>query len=718
MASTGGDFMANSVSPANTLAFRSATPVFASAVQPVAVHPAVVAGRSAAGAAMAAAPASTAVHVATAQATTPVLTAQVANMRMIDPVFARNISAVQPQVSGEPRSQLKDPVAPNTAINDEMLFEAPADASQKYYLPRYRVAQQNASGLQEYQITFEPAGTGFTLTIRLEKFAAPSLEQAAHTAHEIDHHIAVLLRHSMMINGVAGALEELAFQEITLLPDGAVRAALRVATLPERDMLYRALTESSLNATLVVRRAFTIAVPVSTARISSDATMMAMPMMALPMTNTPPLYRTTPEALDQNIDPVPFVFPPGPNANIFHDISPGDVTTNPGLIRHTVRNSSYYQNSVRLGEFYYLPDSFKIGRGSDDPHKPLMLLHMVPGADGGADSVQIDYFALPVVEEDRLRTDAPDLAGFLPSGTQTPVFSQLLTTPDKIALKLACGGDGYSERKNALVGLRSGIQDSLSLTPDQFQPLFDAMFGGSEILFSGSVAVNLPGGQGESIPFAARMNDLAGNVLDFHETQTDNVVQGEFQNVIESPVRITRLDGSLVSSDRKHPAVIQGLDFTKPVNLAPNDKVQFTVTTQDPISGSEPLHAEFDHIGVTVQPDQTAILNAILDPRIPQVYFKKITVQTFKPMFDANKLDAILVDFKGGESVELTATPEKLQADTKVSRPLIGFLLRNSDDDSYLYKVRLVHHDDGSVTEGVWTPSTDNPLIPTIPKVS
>lgn len=702
--------MANTGSLANAIAFRTATPVFSSAVQ---VAPSMIAAHSGAGASMATAPASAAVHVATTQATTPVLTTQVANMRMIDPVFATNISAVQPQVTGVPRSELKDPISPNANINDGMLFEAPADASQKYYLPRYRIGQQNASGFQEYQITFAPVSTGFTLTIRLEKFAAPSLEQAAHTAHEIDHHVAVLLRHSMMINGVAGAQEELAFQEITLLPDGAVRAALHVATLPERDMLYRALTETSLNATLVVRRAFTVAVPVSPARI-----MVAAPMMAMPMTNIQPLYRSTPEALDQNIDPVPFVFPQATNPNIFQGITPGDVTTSAGLVLLPVNNRSYYQNSVRPEEFYYLPDSFKIGRGSDDPHKPLMLLHMLPDTNGSAASVQVDYVALPVVDEGRLRMDAPGLASFLPQGVTTPVFAQLLTTPDKITLKLACGGDAYSERKSALVDLRTGIHDSLSLTVDQFQPLFDALFGGSSggsILFSGSVSVNLPGNQGESIPFAARMNDLAGNVLDYHETQTDNVIHGEFQNVIESRVWIKRLEASLVSSEGSQPAVIQGLDFTKP--LAPKDKVQFTVATQVPISGSKPLHAEYDYTGVTVDPDQAAILNAILDPRVPQVYSKKITVQTFKPMFDANKLLAILVDFEGGESVELKPTSDEPQADTRVSRPLSDFLLRNSDVGSYRYKVRLVHAD-GNVSDGIWTASTDNPLIPTIPKAS
>src|SRR5579863_2838236 len=201
-------------------------PVFVAAAPAKAVTPAVT--RAPASTVMVARPVLATTFVAARPATAPtrVLTPQLTNVRLIDPAFARDVNAVQPQVRGVVRSQLKDPVAPTPAVTDEVLFEAPANAAQKYYLPRYRVAQQNASGVQQYQMAFEPSGTGFALTIRLEKFVAPTLQQAAHTAHEVDHHVAVLLRHALMINGRPGSQEELAFQEITLLPDGAVHAVL------------------------------------------------------------------------------------------------------------------------------------------------------------------------------------------------------------------------------------------------------------------------------------------------------------------------------------------------------------------------------------------------------------------------------------------------------------------------------------------------------------
>ncbi|CAN5769004.1 hypothetical protein BH18ACI4_BH18ACI4_29210 [soil metagenome] len=740
----------------------------------------------------------------------PVFTPRIQDMRFINPDFARNISKLRTPTEGVPRSQITVPISPSENVTDELLFEEAADASKKQYIPRYRVAQQNVSGQQRYQISLQPSGPEWTLTVHLQKFPAPAIADAAREAHEMTHGLSVILKHDQMIGGQAGAQEEMEFNEVTV-ENGDIRAVLRVNTLVERDLLYQSLTDPAYHARLIVRRAVKVAVPLPQAS-GTPGTMipgttipgniilrpriprhrmrrafvnprMRIDRFPIDRDEAPevidaapeahePLFRQRVHALDQDIEPNPFVFPLALHGYIF-----GGITATPGqhfeLVRQQIRWKgkfhSYYQNPARPYQFYYLPDSFKIARRPESPHNPVMSVGF-EATDGAIDHVQValGYIAIPFVDPDRLQAATGELKNFitapLPPGVNSLDFEPLLTSPDKTKLRLAIPRADtalgpFDERKQAMVDLRSGIHDSLSLTMPQFQAVFDAIFGGSAILLSGNVEVNLGGDQGEAIPFAARMNDLAGQIFDYKEEAariedlkttlrdaTDNPIEtlrgglsdlkemlrnaldnpaealvgsvkATFRNAIESPVQINSLAAEFHREQERFPAFIHGLDFSTPIQLKPGEELSFSVIPSSRIGGDGALSVEYDLDGVQVLPDREAVWNAILDPSAPAEYVRTIKVKTFKQRFDppsdnpANQIMAIVLDFEGDVSVELNS--ENLEAEADLFLPISNIVLGKVDEGQYRYKVRVIRLA-GETRDTEWRTDSTGILFPNV----
>ena len=144
---------------------------------------------------------------------------------------------------------------------DETLFEDGAKPETKYYLPRYRVAEQTVSGKAQFRIKLDQQVQGGTLTVFLEGFPAPKLEAIARQAVEIPHSVAVKLVARIPI-GSSPILQELVFQEIT--KEGQLlKAVLRLEQLAQLTQVYQVLTEASFAGALMVLRSASVAVPAS-----------------------------------------------------------------------------------------------------------------------------------------------------------------------------------------------------------------------------------------------------------------------------------------------------------------------------------------------------------------------------------------------------------------------------------------------------------------------
>lgn len=464
----------------------------------------------------------------------PQVTPQVNNIRFIDPNFARNIVNLRPVGDGVPRSQIQVPISPAPDITDEMLFEDPAQPTKKFYLPRYKVATDH----QRYQISFRQDDKGWSFTVHLTKFPAPSIAAAAGSAQEIDHHVAVLVRYSQTIGNQPGAQEEISFQEVTL-KDGVLHATLRLDSLPQRDSLYGAISDRTFATALIVRRAVKVAVPVPQPPlppINLFVPNLGMPMRVPSPPQPPqqpvvPLYRQADRAVDQVVDPKPFVFSPELHSYIFKGVTPPSPGSNLELTRYQVpwtdgRSHTYYQDGARSYLFYYLPNSFKIARRPDGKHEPLMSVSFGQAASATDLKATFSFIAVPFVDPKRLQAAAEQLKSSitdsLPKGVDGPKFEPLLSAPDKTHFSLSYPGCDTSKgpfelRERASVDLRSGIHDSLQLPLSQFQTLYDALFSPSSLLLTGKVDVDLGTDLGEEIPFTARLNDLVGDFLAYSD---------------------------------------------------------------------------------------------------------------------------------------------------------------------------------------------------------
>jgi hypothetical protein len=149
------------------------------------------------------------------------------------------------------REQLNVPITSHDRATDEVLYEAANDASQKYYLPRYQLAEEIVSGERRYRIATEREEHNWRFVVYLQAYPAASLEIAARTAHILPHTAQVILQENQ---------QEWLFQEVTAVGN-TLKAVLRLRSLEERDELYQVLTDPDRQTLLKVNRQTSVAIP-------------------------------------------------------------------------------------------------------------------------------------------------------------------------------------------------------------------------------------------------------------------------------------------------------------------------------------------------------------------------------------------------------------------------------------------------------------------------
>jgi hypothetical protein len=438
-----------------------------------------------------------------------------------------------------------------------------------------------------------------------------------------------------------------------------------------------------------------------------------------------PLFSEVFLALDQILEPRPFAFQRGVHEYIFRNITePADQSF--GLIRRQVNWKgnfySYYQDEAIPHVFKYLPHAFKIARKSEAPHSPDMSVQFISTANSPTpDRVTLDYRAVPFVDLVRREAEAQQLRRYittpLPAGISAPVFEPLLAESIRLRVKLPQGqGTSGQEYTKTLVDLRRDIEDTLTLTLEDFRAIFGAILSSSS-LFQGKVEVALGNGPKEEIPFIARMNDLVGSIFDDEQSpdEASGGVRVTLRNAIESPVRLKQLSAELYREETKVPEKVQGLSL--PIELQPGDVTTFIVAPVSQIADNAPLRAALDLSGVEVFPNQEALLNALLTSDVTPELARTITVKAFPFMFDPppnrpdDQIVAILVDFERGDMVDLT--PNTLEAKATLHLPLSDYILRHIDEGEYRYKVTVIRRR-GRSTDNEWRKDSEPTLYPDV----
>lgn len=379
---------------------------------------------------------------------------------LANPRLATRMLKIRPHIvdvigqaqEGDARETVTVPISPVPEPTDTVLFEDPADASKKFYLPRYRLREQG--GRYEIGITAAQDGT-WRLSIGLERFPAPELGAAAQGALPLDHPIAVFFRYGA---GPSNAIEKRVDFNEEADDDKGVTVSVGL-TLGERDNLLFALQTPGARPALVVRRAITVAARIpaqpggapqdlpmlvakpniavmaaaqpATLRMASVASvqpvaaqpvaMMARPQMmrmrARPLavealeasdirvrpgpapTPTPvDRYRTIERALDDVADPEPFVLDPRLHPYLYDGAAVGGGGARVAEFRRIVlahpagapdaRFHAYLQDKGEPWVFYYLPDRFKLARRDVAPFLPQMVVR-IAAPDGAIENATV-----------------------------------------------------------------------------------------------------------------------------------------------------------------------------------------------------------------------------------------------------------------------------------------------------------------------------------------
>lgn len=213
-----------------------------------------------------------------------------------------------------------------------------------------------------------------------------------------------------------------------------------------------------------------------------------------------------------------FFFPPLLYEYIFRNVKP-IVGVGSNLIQRQVEWNgnwyNYYQDATERYRFYYLPDSFQIGKRRDSGQPTISLQFQFLDSSQQTLS-KLEYYAPPVVNTERLKAAATKLLRFaqpLPEGVDSLEFPPL-KTPKNLQFRLSLPGENGSldvlQNRNARLNLQVGIFDTLTLAvPEEFQAVWDAMFSTRQekTLFTGQVVVEIEGGYLEEIPFQVRLQD-------------------------------------------------------------------------------------------------------------------------------------------------------------------------------------------------------------------
>ncbi|KAM3093739.1 hypothetical protein ACKFKG_18485 [Phormidesmis sp. 146-35] len=433
-----------------------------------------------------------------------------------------------------------------------------------------------------------------------------------------------------------------------------------------------------------------------------------------------PQFREVTRVLDVESNRVPFVFPPSLHPYIFSSITGNNTPFKPTL--QQVNGHSYYQDPVERHVFYYLPDSFKLVRRPESPHYPLLSIQFHPVGDSEDVRVTIGYWAYPYVNAARLETATSELTkkipNPLPAGVTGVVYQPLVASNPRLYLGLpqSDGSLAYQERPEVLVELRTGFRDSRTLSLEEFQAVYDAIFSPTTQLFQGQVQVSFPDGQHtEIIPFTAQMNDLVGEKFDYSKEidLATGSIRATLKNAIESPIRINQLTAKITHDNAQVNGVISLLSIPLPAVLPPGESLSFTVTPASMIAGSSSPQVTFDLSGVEVLADSKAIWDKIVLPQSTMTYKRKISVNTTQSTF-GDRIDVISVDLKLGTTINFTrdVSLDANGVQTSVTTPIRDLILHEADSGIYEYRSLVILKDGTRVEDPAnqWRSETSETL--------
>ncbi len=434
-----------------------------------------------------------------------------------------------------------------------------------------------------------------------------------------------------------------------------------------------------------------------------------------PVPPSPPRVRTVSCALDDlvplrfDIEAHPYLFPAGAGAAVGAEIErvqlryPAD---DPNGRVHT-----YFYSFTKPNLFYYLPDAFKLARTLTPPFVPAMTIKNDPSQGPSNPRVALTAFLRPDVDAARLLAAKAALRAHIPASADTPSDEpELQPLQAKAVLKLGVPRSGLVQtvETDAVIDLANGfLVDEHFALPD-FQDVFAALnTTGISTLFRGVVVVSTGLAAQDLIPTEIRFADMEGELFTYDEQPdaASGTVATTLRNATESPLRIEALPVWLRRDGIDAQAMIDGLDLSSPVTLAPDATVSITVRATQPLVGGGPIDAIFDLGQVRAQPDPDKILPLILDKSVNQEVVRPVKVETALDLLGEGaspdqSIRRIVVEFRGNRRVELDS--DHLVKEVEVPIPLLDVLLRRNTEGTYSYRQIIIYKSNRQVVDQTW----------------
>jgi hypothetical protein len=400
--------------------------------------------------------------------------------------------------------------------------------------------------------------------------------------------------------------------------------------------------------------------------------------------------------LDQTVSPAPFAFPPALHGYIFQGMTPTTGTNQLIRYRFAWKGTfhTYLQDASRPQVVYVFADQFKMARRPDAPYSPFATVRVSSRPDATDTDVVFDYVVARYTDPKRLDDARRQLLADPRFGAAIIEFQPFLTSDVRFFIdRPAATGSVREQRPGASVVLQGALKDTLTMSLGDFRLLFDAMHRRTASLFLGHVEIDVPNDVTESIPFSARMDDLAGEVFSYDEAALANgAIQITARNEIESPLSVQAIDATVAWNGQRKRGLVQGSALPC-ASLPPGSTIQFTVTPEAPPPASATPQVELDLGGVIAIPNLEAIWDSILD-RTTVEYFKIVTVKAITSLFDAvvgreaERIVSILLEFEGGGTGELNAAA--LEAKVRVDYPIDDVMLGRPVSSTYRYTVTVI----------------------------
>ncbi|MBA3810274.1 MAG: hypothetical protein H0X27_01265 [Caulobacteraceae bacterium] len=590
-----------------------------------------------------------------------------------------------------PRDRISLPtlISPVAAPTDRTLFEEPADAGRRHYLPAYALAATaGASGPVKW-VAFKATDTGSELDAHLAETTDPAIAGADTRIDADTRYFITAAVQGRQVNW-----------DLAVAPDNdgaALKLVLALTDFSGRDLLYQAMTDPAAQAKLIIRRSVPLAVPKA---------------------DDPNLFIASHYPVDTAI---PFIFVPDLDANVFGQAgafsAQGAKAWNVLSVNWNGRGHTYFQSLAQPSQVYFLPDTFKIMRQAERPHAPALSVSST-GDDAASVALTLAYLAQPVWNPQRVAAASGELQQHL--GLSRPPTLMIFEAVDaKLALNVpaadGAGGSALVEQDSAVVDIAGGIRGSITLDLARFRRVYDALFDNVSPLLSGEVRVVVQGSV-TAIPFVARAGDFSGDIFDIH-SQVDaqaGTLTATLANAIESPIHVEAMDGSLVRNGAPVAASLTGVSPPVPADLPPMgadpaaSSLAVTFAAAPATTEGEspaPLDAAcaplFDFSHVRVRPDPAALWRAImqhgqLGPITRTVSLRAIAAMVQPPaMPTPDATLAIQVVFDSGQTANFDAsqTPDAagfLNQAIRLSVPIEAFILGAGDTNSYRYRIDRV----------------------------